>query len=605
MRTVATSGGTNAAKRIPWRTGAIRRSLLLAAVCVLLIPDLAAAQDASMLTAADTSSPRATLESFIEACNEVHERIQTERFLDRRSPERQLVTRRILDCLDTSGLVEHARKHRALEVAVCLKEILDRHELPPWDEIPDAATIEAADDPEQFARWRIPGTRVTIARIDGGPRKHEYLISAGTVDRAIDYFSDVEVRPYRTTGPATSPGLHRWYFSAPGHPLIGAIVERLPDGIRYGRSFGLANWKWPGLVIALAVAGALMAVIYRVQFALARRTRGKRLWAYLLTIAFPIAALLAPLVLKEVVRDYLTIRGDALYVLSFFIHAVITLAAIVVAFAVCNRLAEALVASPLVNPQGVNAQLIRVVARLVGVALAVGVFLVGGQYIGIPLATLLTSAGIGGLALALGAQDTLKTLFGTVVLMTDRPFRVGDRISFKDYDGFVEDIGLRSTRIRLLTSHLVTVPNDELARADIENVGRRTCIRRVADIHLPIDTPRAMVETALTIVRKEIENHEGMDPDRPPRVSFVDLLPAAFVLRVIYWYHPPDGSAYAAFSEAFNLAVLRAFEKEGIQFSLPWRVAHTSLWSEKEPIDLRIVEQGDGGTDRAEPAVTR
>ena len=62
--------------------------------------------------------------------------------------------------------------------------------------------------------------------------------------------------------------------------------------------------------------------------------------------------------------------------------------------------------------------------------------------------------------------------------------------------------------------------------------------------------------------------------------------------------------AYFAFSEAFNLAILRAFEKEGIQFSLPSRVAHTSRWSEKEPIDLCIVEQGDGGTDRGEPATT-
>ena len=72
------------------------------------------------------------------------------------------------------------------------------------------------------------------------------------------------------------------------------------------------------------------------------------------------------------------------------------------------------------------------------------------------------------------------------------------------------------------------------------------------------------------------------------------FLPAAFVLRVIYWYHPPDYWAYCAFSEAFNLAILRAFEQEGIQFSLPWRVAHTSVWSEKEPIDLRIIEQADG-----------
>jgi len=582
----------------------VRQLLLVVTLCALLYPGQAAAQSSAGLAAADTSSPRATLESFIDACNELDERIQVERFLDRASPTYRLLTRRIRDCLDTSGLAGYAHEQRALEAAVSLKEILDRDELPPWDEIPDTAAIEAADDPEQFARWRIPGTRFTIARINEGPQKHEYLISAGTVDRAVDYFRDVEARPYRTTGPDTSPGLHRWYMSAPGHSLIGAIVQRLPDRIRFGRSLGLANWKWPGIVIGLLIALVLMVVIYRVQFALARRSRGKRLWAYVLTLVFPIAALLVPFVFGYFGRDYLAIRGAPLYVLSFLVHAVITLAAIIVAFAVCNRLAEIVIASPLVNPQGVNAQVIRIVARLLGLTLAVVAFLVGGQYIGIPLATLLTSAGIGGVALALGAQDTLKTLFATIMLMADRPFRVGDPIRFKGYEGSVEDIGLRSTRIRLLSSHLVTVPNDELARADIENLGRRTCTRRVADIQLPIDTPREKVEAALAIVRKEIEGHEGMDPELPPRVFFMDFQPAAFVLRVIYWYHPPDYWAYCAFSEAFNLAILRAFEKEGIQFSLPWRVAHTSLWSEKEPIDLRIIEQGDGGTDRVEPATS-
>ena len=86
-------------------------------------------------------------------------------------------------------------------------------------------------------------------------------------------------------------------------------------------------------------------------------------------------------------------------------------------------------------------------------------FLIGGQYLGIPVATLLTSAGIGGIAVALGAQDTLKTLFGTVNLLADKPFRVGDRIIVQQYDGEVEDIGLRSTKIRLLNGHQVTLPN--------------------------------------------------------------------------------------------------------------------------------------------------
>ena len=149
------------------------------------------------------------------------------------------------------------------------------------------------------------------------------------------------------------------------------------------------------------------------------------------------------------------------------------MAGLVAIFAASNRIADMIIASPRIHPQGLDAQLIRIVSKLTSLLASVIVFLAGGQYLGIPLTTLLASAGIGGLAVALAAQDTLKALFGTITLMADKPFRVGERIIFQKYDGVVEDIGLRSTRIRLLTGHQATVPNDELARSDIENVGRR------------------------------------------------------------------------------------------------------------------------------------
>ena len=75
----------------------------------------------------------------------------------------------------------------------------------------------------------------------------------------------------------------------------------------------------------------------------------------------------------------------------------------------------------------------------------------------------------------------------------------------------VEDIGLRSSRIRLLTGHQVTVPNDELSRSHIENVGRRPHIRRISDIHIPLDTRRQKIDEAVTIIRTALDEHEGMD----------------------------------------------------------------------------------------------
>ena len=565
---------------------------LLLLLCTVPAPSSAAAQERDEIKAADTSSPRATLKSFIDVCNEINQIIQTKKYLHRTTPEHAELATRALDCIDMSELPAFAQEERASEAAVCLKEILDRVRLPPWEEIPDAQDIEEAGGFEKLSHWRIPGTRITIARVEAGPQRHEYLFSPGTVDRAPTYFKHVESKEYRKEGdgPEVSKDFYQWYISVPGHPVLAAIVSRLPEGMQRGRTLGLANWKWPGLIVALLIAGTLMVLAYRLHATFARRWRGKGLARYWLTILFPVAAMLIPLAFNHVTYDYLTVRGTPLYVLDFSATTIAFFAALVVIFGFSNRVAESIIASPQINPLGLNAQLIRIVSKLASMAASTILFIAGGQYLGIPVATLLAGAGIGGVALAFGAQDTLKTLFGTMMLMADKPFRVGERIIFGKYDGVVEDIGLRSTKIRLLTGHQVTVPNGELAGTDIENVGRRPHIRKIADIHIPLDTPREKLEKSIAIIRTALDSHEGMDPELPPRVFFTDFSPTAFNIRVIYWYNPPNYWDFLAFSEKVNLEIVRTFEEQGIQFSLPFRVTHTSIDSEEKPIEVRMVD---------------
>ena len=178
--------------------------------------------------------------------------------------------------------------------------------------------------------------------------------------------------------------------------------------------------------------------------------------------------------------------------------------------------------------------------------------------------------------------------------MADKPFRVGDRIQFDKYDGVVEDIGLRSTKLRLLTGHLVTLPNDQLAGSDIENIGRRKYIRRKAEIHIPLDTASEKVEKALAIIREKLADHEGMDPELPPRVFFDEFSVDAFVLRFFYWYTPPDYWEFKAFGERLNLEIFHAFEEQGIQFSLPSRHSYWKQDQEQGPLDVQVF--GDGAT---------
>jgi MscS family membrane protein len=198
-----------------------------------------------------------------------------------------------------------------------------------------------------------------------------------------------------------------------------------------------------------------------------------------------------------------------------------------------------------------------------------------------PLTSLLAGLGVGGLALALAAQETVKNLFGSLVILADKPFEIGDRIVVDAFDGSVELVGMRSTRIRTLDGNLVTIPNGELANKTIQNVGKRPHIRRVADIAITYGTPPEKVQRALEIVKELLHSHEGRHPDFPPQVYFSDFDDSSLTLKVFYWYHPPDYWAYMAFSEKFNLELLRRFKEAGIRFAFPTRTVHLEGGSTK------------------------
>ncbi len=185
------------------------------------------------------------------------------------------------------------------------------------------------------------------------------------------------------------------------------------------------------------------------------------------------------------------------------------------------------------------------------------------------ITTILAGLGVGGLAIALAGQDTIKNFFGSIVIIGDRPFEIGDRIVVDGHDGPVESVGFRSTRIRTLEGHQVTVPNSEMVNRTVQNIGRRPYIRRVANITVTYSTSPEQVTRALEIVRDILKDHEGMHADFPPRVYFSDFNDWSLNLLMIYWYHPPDYWAYMAFTERVNMQILERFNSEGIEFAFP------------------------------------
>ncbi len=185
------------------------------------------------------------------------------------------------------------------------------------------------------------------------------------------------------------------------------------------------------------------------------------------------------------------------------------------------------------------------------------------------ITSILAGLGIGGLAFALAAQDSLKNVFGSILIFLDKPFQVGERIVYDGHDGVVEEVGLRSTRIRLLTGHLVVAPNSDVSNKAIVNIGRRPHIRRLTNITITYNTPPEKIQRALDIIRQLLDNHEGMDPEFPPRAYFNEFNAASLNILVIYWYHPPAYWDYLAFSEKFNLELVKRYNEEGIEFAFP------------------------------------
>jgi len=183
---------------------------------------------------------------------------------------------------------------------------------------------------------------------------------------------------------------------------------------------------------------------------------------------------------------------------------------------------------------------------------------------------LIAGLGIGGLAFALAAKDTIANVFGSVMILIDRPFRLGDRIKVSGQDGWVEEVGFRSTRIRTLEGHLVTIPNGSLAVAEIENVTSRPSIKRVLNVTVTYDTSPEKLRRGVEILNEMLAaRSEHFLEDSPPKVFFSDFNADSLNIVVYYWFTPADWWEYLAFNHEFNMELLKRYNEEGIEFAFP------------------------------------
>lgn len=196
------------------------------------------------------------------------------------------------------------------------------------------------------------------------------------------------------------------------------------------------------------------------------------------------------------------------------------------------------------------------------------------ENMGVHVTTLVAGLGVGGVAVALAAQSILGDLFASVAIVLDRPFVLGDFLIVDDYLGSVEQIGLKTTRIRSLSGEQVVFANTDLLKSRIRNYGRMYERRVVFKIGVTYQTPRDKLELTPKIIRQAIEEHgDRVRFDRCHLQSYGDF---AILFETVFYVTDADYNAYMDIQQAIYLVIHKRFEEEGIEFAYPTQTLFVS-----------------------------
>ena len=562
---------------------------------------------------ADLRSPRNVLESFYTLVDSFHDLVRKDGFTSENSARVQNLGRQIAKLFDLRNIPPKFRQNVADETAIYLREVTARLPLPALSQVPDEDQMANRVKNGKTAVYRIPGTPIVIKEIREGEYEGLYQFTQDVIDGAPDWYRMARSLPYRP-GQMQVQGLYDAYFLTPGPLIPLKLIRSLPDWMK-ANFMEQAVWQWLFLFVCIcALIAAIIGARLIAGRIMERSSSSRRNLAFLL---WNIVVIVLTLGIRYFIDREVFITGRVLQAVSFPLRLVVLVAAVNIVMRLGGVLAESILASSRFQSKQINGQLIRLGARMLAMLISMVVILEGLKTIGFSLATLVAGASVSGLAVALAAQDTLRNIFGGIELSLDKPFEVGQRVMIKGYNGTIEGIGLRSTKIRTLTGHLVSIPNEDVAKIDIENIGKRSHIRRVFNITITYDTPPEKIRRAIGILQDilsvpeavaeqaprcyiqspDFREGEGVNeepphpnqainyPDYPPRVYFDDLKADALNIVAFYWYHPPDYWEYLAHATWINTQIMDRFNAEGIDFAFPTQTLHLA-GDDKRPLVL-------------------
>jgi MscS family membrane protein len=557
----------------------------------------AAVDDAHPLRPPDTSSPRATLQGFITATDDIYRGMKAvienyaksgRLYLSTEERQQQLANLEqapaLFRYLDLSRIPPVSFDIVAIESVLQLKEVLDRIDIPAFADIPDQ---DAARPPVK--RWRLPNTEIDIVRVETGPRAGEYLVAADTIERLPEFYARVRELPYkpgaaeqldtvyRTLSNAVPNAKVTIYDAFLSSPIgLSYIVPprwmlSLPDWTKL-RYVGASPWQWLGLAVAVLLGAVIIWLGRRAARPRAKAdvgAAGTQWRAMLLPLAIIfVAGLLVPLF-----DTLLRIGGILRVVIEYTRIGALYLGVAWLVIVVAVELGEAIVGSGRLTIRSLDDQLIRLGVRLIGILAAVIILISGANELGFPAYSVLAGLGVGGIAVALAAQSTIANLIGSMLIALEKPFRVGQSVRIGSTEGTVEDVGFRSTRIRTPDSSLVSIPSSTVVSSMVENLSLRTRRRQRFVVQVTYDTPREKLARLIAEIRQLLADTPLVQPNTY-QVWLNNFAESSLDILVIFHLLVEDYTGELAEREAVLIRIIDLANDLGVTFAFPTRTLY-------------------------------
>jgi MscS family membrane protein len=512
----------------------------------------------------DRSSPRAALKTFLESGDALGKFLVQEYIPAPSQAKFQRLTSLadiMLKGLDLSEVPPAARAKGGRSAVLALYETLNRIELPPFAEIPggDLSPLPASTN---ATRWVIPNTEIALERVSRGPHTGEFLFSTDTVANARDFYERVSGLAYIRAVPLQN--ITEIAINGGGWLIPVSWIQAMPIWL-HAPLAEQATWKWIALTLLLGLFALLLRVAYRFSH---RGSPDRPFRQALAQLTLPMSILVGTPVFAYLALVQINLIGGVASAVELAMAAVKYFAGAWVLWRVAPVVAEAVIASPRISPQSIDAHLIRICTRLLGIVGAACLLGVGADRVGIPVYGIVAGLGVGGLAIALAAQSSIENLIGGLNLFADKPIRVGDFCMYGTEVGTVEAIGIRSTRIRGLDRTLTTIPNALLSKMPVVNFTVRDRMLLKSIIGLRFETKPEQLRFVLAKLRELLLAHPKVTPE-PARVRFIGFGASSVNLEVFAYVGTRDWNEFLGIQEDIYLRMMEVVAASGTGFAFP------------------------------------